>query len=98
MVRAICKVQLKVCSSYSLDATLGLNEAMAMANRVHWYDQVLTMAVGFEFEGQRKTGRLMRQRKRRVEEESVKVGLSREDALCLSVWIAGVSQIATRLR
>ena len=36
--------------------------------------------------------------KRQVEEESVKVGLRREDALCQSKWSVGVNQIAVRLR
>ena len=35
---------------------------------------------------------------KQVEEESVKVGLSREDALCRSKLLFGVKQIATRLR
>ena len=33
-----------------------------------------------------------------MEEECIKVGLSREDVLCGSKWIVGVNQIATRLR
>ena len=33
-----------------------------------------------------------------VEEESVKVGLGREDALCRSNWNVGVNQIAVGLR
>ena len=32
------------------------------------------------------------------EEESIKIGLSREDALCRSKRIVGVNQIATQLR
>ena len=32
-----------------------------------------------------------------VEEESVKVGLRREDALCRSQWIVGVDQIEVSL-
>ena len=35
--------------------------------------------------------------KKLVEEESVKVGLIREDALCGSKWIVGVSQFADGL-
>ena len=72
---------------------LGLNEAMdqlAMANSIHWYDHVLKMedghvsrrALHFEVEGHRKKGRLKKTWKKKVEEESVKVGLSGEDALC----------------
>ena len=33
-----------------------------------------------------------------VEEESVKGGLRREEALCRSKWSAGVNQIAARLK
>ena len=40
------------------------------------------MALDIEFEGQRTRGRLKRTCKNQVEEENVKVGLSREDALC----------------
>ena len=36
--------------------------------------------------------------KRQVEEESIKVGMRREDALCRSKSIVGVNQITTRLR
>ena len=43
---------------------------------------VLRMALDFEVEGQRKEGRPRRIWKKLVEEESVKVGLRREDALC----------------
>ena len=38
--------------------------------------------LNFEVEGQMKKGRLKRTWKKQVEEESVKVGLRREDALC----------------
>ena len=60
-----------------------------------WYDvQVLGRALEFEVESQRKKGRLKRTWKKQVEEESVKVGLRREDALCRSKWSVGVNQIA----
>ena len=36
--------------------------------------------------------------KKQAEEESVKVGLRREDALCQSKWSVGVNQIAVELR
>ena len=36
--------------------------------------------------------------KRQVEEESMKVGLRRKDALCRSKWNVGESQIAVGLR
>ena len=43
---------------------------------------VLRMALDFEVEGQRKKGWTKRTWKQQVDEESVKVGLRREDALC----------------
>ena len=69
-----------------------LNETMdqlAMANRVRWYGHVLRSlndhiywrALDFEVESQRKKGRPKRTWKRKIEEESVKAGLRREDAL-----------------
>ena len=72
---------------------LGFNETedqLAMANSVRWYGHVLRRedghvlrrALDFEVEGQRKKGKLKRAWKKQVEEENVKVGLSREDALC----------------
>ena len=59
---------------------------------------ILRRALDFEVEGQRKKGRLKRTWKKQVEEESVKVGLRREDALCQSKWSVGVNQIASCLR
>ena len=72
---------------------LGLNETidqLAMANGVCWYGHVLRKydyhvlrrALNFEVEGQGKKWRPKRTRGKQVEEESVKVGLRREDALC----------------
>ena len=40
-------------------------------------------------QGQRTKGRQNRTWKKQVKEESVKVGLSREDALCRSKWAVG---------
>ena len=54
---------------------------------------MLRMALDFEVEGQRKKGRLRRTWKR-----VMKVGLSREDAVCLSKWIVGISLYAIGLR
>ena len=51
-----------------------------------------------EAEGQRKKGRQKRTRKKQVEEESMKVGLRRKDALCSSMWSVGVDKIAAGLR
>ena len=56
------------------------------------------MALDFEVEGQRKRGWLKRTWKKHVEEESVKVGLRRKDALCLSKWIVSINKIAAALR
>ena len=71
---------------------LGLKETidqLAMANSVRWYGHVLRREDGhilrslyFEVECQKKKGRPKRTWKRQVEEESVKVGLRRVDALC----------------
>ena len=55
-------------------------------------------ALHFEVDRQRKKGRLKKTWKKQVEEESVKVGLRREDALCLSKWSVGINQIAAELR
>ena len=61
-----------------------------MANSGRWYGHVLRRenghvlrrALDFEFECQRKKMMPKRTWKMQVEEESVKVGLRREDALC----------------
>ena len=61
-----------------------------MANSVHWYGHVLRRedghivrrALDFEVEGKWKKGKLKRTWKKKVKEESVKVGLRMEDALC----------------
>ena len=87
MVRAMCGVQLKGRKrSMDLMLMLGLNETMvqlAMANSVRWYGHVLRRedsrvwrrALDFEVWGQRKKGRSKRTWKRKIEEESLKVGL-----------------------
>ena len=88
---------------------LGLSETvdqLAMASSVRWYGHVLRLedgyvmrrALDFEVEGQRKKGRLKRTWKKQIEEESVKIGLRMEDALCRSKWSVGVNQIAAGLR
>ena len=88
---------------------LGLNEAinqLIMANSVCWYSHelrrqnghVLRKALKFEVEGQILKGRLKSLLKKLVEEEYVKVCLSRGDVLCLSKWTVDVNQITTRLR
>ena len=59
---------------------------------------VLRRALDFEIEGQRKKWGPLRTWKRQVEEESVMVGLTMEDALCRSKWSVGVNQIAAWLR
>ena len=55
------------------------------------------LALHIEVEGERKKGRLTRTWKKQVEEESVKVGLRREDVLCSSKWSVGVNHIAAGL-
>ena len=59
---------------------------------------VLRRAFDFEVYGQRKKWMPKRTWKKQVEEESVKIGLRREDALCRSMWSVGVNQIAAGLR
>ena len=76
---------------------LGLNESidqLAMANSVC---MVLRRALDFAVEGQRKKGRLNRTWKMQVEEESEKVGLRMEDALCRSKLSVGVHRISAGL-
>ena len=79
MVIAMRVVQLKDRTrSKDLMFILGFIETMdqlAMAYSVHWYRHVLRRALYFEVKGQRKKW------KKQVEEESVKVGLRREDTL-----------------
>ena len=60
---------------------------------------ILRRVLDFEIGGQRKKGRLKRTWKMQVEEESVKIGLSRNDALFFrSKWSVGINQIAVWLR
>ena len=88
---------------------LGLSETIdqfAMASSVRWYGHVLRRedghdlrrALDFEVEGQRKKGRLKRTCKKQADEESVKVSLRREVALCRSKWSVDVKQIDAGLR
>ena len=74
---------------------LGLKETidqLALANSVHRYGNVLwsedghilRRALDIEVEGQRRKGRLKKTWEEQVEEESVKVGLGLEDAICRS--------------
>ena len=89
----MCGVQLKDRKrSMDLMSMLCLKETidqLAMANSVHWYghalkredSHVMRRALDIEVEGQRKKGRPRRTWKKQVEEESMKVGLRRKDAL-----------------
>ena len=74
---------------------LGFNETidhLAMANSVCWYGHVqrredgyvLRRALDYKAEGQRKKRRLKRMWKKQLKEDSIKAGLSMEDALCQS--------------
>ena len=106
LMGATCRVQLKDKErSKDLMLMLGLIETidqLTMINSVCWKDHVLRrddglvlrMTLDFEVEGQRKKGRLKKIWKKQVEEESVKVGLGREDAHCRSKWSVGVNLIA----
>ena len=59
---------------------------------------VFRRALDFEVEGQRTKRKPKRTCKKQVEEESVKVGLRREDAPCQSKWSIGVNLNAAGLR
>ena len=82
---------------------LGLNETinkLAMAYTVRWYGHLLRRgwSLHIAVESQRKEGRLKRTWKKQVEEESVKVGLRKENSHCQHKWSVGVNQIAAGLR
>ena len=106
----MCGVQLEDRKrSADLMFMLDLNETIdqfAMANSVCWYGyvlrredgHVLRRALDFEVEGQRKKVRPKRKWNRQVEEESMKVGLRRKDALCRSKWSVCVKKVAAGLR
>ena len=85
----------------------GLKETidqLASANSARWYGQrrevghILGRALDFEVEGQGKKGKLKMTWKKQVDEESMKVGLRRKDALCRSKWSDGVNKIVVALR
>ena len=86
IVRAMCGVQLKDRKrSTDLMSMQGLKETidqLAMDNSVHWHGHILRRALDIDVEGQRKKGRPTRMWTMQVENESVKVGLRRKDALC----------------
>ena len=98
MMRAMYGVQLKYRKrSTDLMLLLGLRETidqLAMANSTRWYGHalrredghVLRRALDFEVEGQRRKGRPKRTWKKQFEEENVKIGMRREDAVCRSKW------------
>ena len=80
MVGAMCGVQMKGRKSVK-DLMLTTNQ-LAMSNSVLWHGHVLRREDGHvlrEVDGQRKKARPKRTLIRHVEEESVKVGLIRED-------------------
>ena len=98
----MCGVQLKDRKrSKDLMLMLGLNETidqLATANSVRWNGHVskredgqILRTLDFEVEGQRKKGRLKTTWEKQVEEESVKVGLRKVDALCRSKWSVGIN-------
>ena len=57
---------------------------------------ILRRALHLEVEGQRKKGRLKRAWKKQNEEESVKVGLRKENKSHRSKWIVGVIRLPRR--
>ena len=102
MVRAMCgqKVVDRKTTEEQMDM-LGLKETidrLATANGVRWYghvlrrddDSVLRVALNLEVSGKRKQGRP----KKRVEEETEKIGLKKENALRRDKWRDGVRGIA----
>ena len=109
-VREMCGIQLNdIKRSMDLIFMLGLKETMDqldMANSVRWYGHVLRREDGhvlrralyFEVGGQRKKGRSKRTWKKQVEEESMKVGIRRKDAICRSKWSVRVNMIAAGSR
>ena len=68
-----------------LDLKETINQ-LAMANCVRWYGHALRRELDFEVEGQRKKGRQKRMWKEQVGEESKKVSLRKNYALCRSLW------------
>ena len=106
MSRAMCRVKLMdIKSMEDLLQMLGLGaaaEQLAKANSVRWYGHVLRReegnvlrrALDLEVDGRRKRGRPRRTWKKQVEEECMKVGLGRMDALCRARWRVGVHKIA----
>ena len=104
----MCGVQLLEDRKRAKDLMLGLNETidqLATANSVRWNGHVLRRedghvlrrALDCEVEGQWKKGRPKRTWKTQDEEESVKVGLRRKDALLGSMWSVGINHIAAGL-
>ena len=110
MERAICGVQFNDRKmSTDLMFMLDLYETidqLAMANSVLWYGHVLRREdshffrrlLDFQVEGQRMKSRLKSTWIKQVEEESVKICLRTEDALCRSQLSVGVDQIAAGQR
>ena len=94
MARAMCGVLLKEKTFKELMLMLGSINQLAMAICVHWYGNVIRRedcyvmrrASNLEVEDKRKKGRLKRTLKNEVEEESMKVDLSRKSALYRSMW------------
>ena len=110
MVRAMCGKQLKDRKRFKdFMLILGLNKTIdqfTITNSVCWHGHVLrredghvlTWALDVEVEGRRKKERLKRTWDKQVEDESVKVGLRKENAHCRPKWNVGVNQIAAGLR
>lgn len=103
MVRAMCGVKLMEREKTGvLMQMLGLNETIeqvAKVNGMRWYghvlrresDHVLRKALEFEVEGVRKRGRPKLTWKKRMENESRKLGLTEEDAMNRAKWRACIN-------
>ena len=88
-----------LCLIEAVDQMAMVDSARCYGNVLRREDgHVLRMVLYFEVEGQRMKRRPKRTLKRQVEEESVKVGLRKEDAICRSNWSVGVGIIAAGLR
>ena len=103
MVIAICEAQLKdrkiandsilmLDLNTTMDQLFMANSVRCSSNVLRREDgHVLRMALDFEVEGQMRKGRVRRMWKKQVEEESVMIGLRREDALCRPKRSVGVN-------
>ena len=100
MVRAMCEIRLHRKKVKDLIPMMVLNETidqLAVKNSVHWYGHalrenfhVMTRTLGYKIERQKKKGKPKRTWKK-VEEEHMRVSLSRQDITGTSRWNAVVN-------